>query len=191
LNWHKLTLAREARSFDARRMPQSSEIASQLSARIFTARGKRVLLDSDLAALYGVTTKRFNEAVKRNLDRFPHDFSFLMEDQEVAILRSQFATSSGSNHQWGGRRYRPRVFTEHGATMAAMILNSARAVQMSVYVVRAFVEMRQLATSNAATVRRLDALERSVAALDAETRKQFDQVHEAILGLMAVPVRKV
>jgi hypothetical protein len=172
-------------------MPQSSEIANQLSGRIATVRGKRVLLDSDLAALYGITTKRFNEAVKRNVDRFPMDFSFLLEDQEVAILRSQFATSSESHDQWGGRRYRPRVFTEHGAIMAAMVLNSARAVQMSVYVVRAFVEMRQLATSNAATLRRLDALERSVAALDAETRKQFDQVHEAILGLMIVPARKL
>ncbi len=82
------------------------------------------------------------------------------------------------------------MFTEHGATMAAMVLNSARAVQMSVYVVRAFVEMRQLASSNAATVRRLESLERSVAALDAETRKQFDQVHEAILGLMVASPRR-
>jgi len=149
-----------------------------------------VLLDSDLAALYGVSTKRFNEAVKRNLDRFPTDFSFPLEDQDVAILRSQIATSSFSGEQWGGRRYRPRVFTEHGAIMAAMVLNSVRAVQMSVYVVRAFVEMRQLAASNAATLRRLDSLERSVAALDAETRKQFDQVHEAILGLMVQAPRR-
>ena len=149
-----------------------------------------MLLDSDLAALYGVSTKRFNEAVKRNVDRFPEDFSFMLEDQEVAILRSQFATSSWRGDQWGGRRYRPRVFTEHGAIMAAMVLNSARAVQMSVYVVRAFVEMRQLALSNAATLRRLDSLERSVAALDAETRKQFDQVHEAILGLMVPTPRR-
>ena len=171
-------------------MPNSSELTSHLPARIATVRGKRVILDSDLAALYGVSTKRFNEAVKRNLERFPVDFSFSLEDQDLAILRSQIATSSGSQDQWGGRRYRPRVFTEHGAIMAAMILNSARAVQMSVYVVRAFVELRQLATSNAATLRRLDSLERSVAALDAETRKQFDQVHEAILGLMVAPARK-
>lgn len=171
-------------------MPQSAEIASQLVARIATVRGKRVVLDSDLAALYGVSTQRFNEAVKRNLDRFPADFSSPLEDQDVAILRSQIATSSASKDQWGGRRYRPRVFTEHGAIMAAMVLNSARAVQMSVYVVRAFVELRQLAASNATTSRRLDALERSVAALDAETRKQFDQVHEAILGLMVLPARK-
>lgn len=170
-------------------MPQSSDIANQLLARIASVRGKRVVIDSDLASLYGVTTKRFNEAVKRNLSRFPADFSFVLEDQEVGALRSQIATSNGEGR--GGRRYNPRVFTEHGAIMAAMVLNSARAVQMSVFVVRAFVELRQLATSNAATLRRLDSLERSVAALDSETRKQFDQVHEAILGLMVTPARKV
>ena len=171
-------------------MSQATDITRQLTARIATVRGKRVLLDSDLAALYGVTTKRFNEAVKRNVDRFPKAFSFPLEDQEVANLRSQIATSSLGDDRWGGRRYRAQVFTEHGAIMAAMVLNSARAIQMSVYVVRAFVEMRQLAASNAATLRRLDSLERSVAALDAETRKQFDQVHEAILGLMAPAPRR-
>jgi hypothetical protein len=171
-------------------MPQKPDIATQLSVRIATVRGKRVLLDSDLAVLYGVTTKRFNEAVKRNVDRFPADFSFLLEDQDLANLRSQIATSSLIPERWGGRRYHPRAFTEHGAIMAAMVLNSSRAVQMSVYVVRAFVEMRQLTASNAATLRRLDSLERSVAALDAETRKQFDQVHEAILGLMVPTPRR-
>jgi hypothetical protein len=132
---------------------------------------------------------RFNEAVKRNLDRFPEDFMFTLTNQEVAILKSQIAISSLRAGEHGGRRKPPRVFTEHGAIMAAMVLNSPRAIQMSVYVVRAFVEMRQLAASNAATLRRLDSLERSVAALDAETRKQFDQVHEAILGLM-VPITR-
>ena|SRR5690348_15448298 len=171
-------------------MPETTELAKQLTARIVTVRGKRVLLDSELAALYGVTTKRFNEAVKRNLNRFPDDFSFLLEDQELANLRSQIATSSLRGEHWGGRRYRSRAFTEHGAIMAAMVLNSLRAVQMSVYVVRAFVELRQLAASNSATLRRLDSLERSVAALDAETRKQFDQVHEAILGLMVPTLRR-
>jgi hypothetical protein len=168
-------------------MAQSSDVTGLLASRIAIVRGKRVLLDADLAALYGVTTKRFNEAVKRNLDRFPIDFCFIVEDQDVAILRSQFATSRSDAEGWGGRRFRPRVFTEHGAIMAAMILNSARAVQMSVYVVRAFIEMREVIASNAATLRRLDSLERSVAALDAETRRQFDQVHEAILGLMVTP----
>jgi hypothetical protein len=170
---------------DALEMSQSSEITKQLSARIVTVRGRRVIVDSDLAALYGVTTVRFNEAIKRNQDRFPDDFVFTLTNQEVAILISQIAISSLRAGAHGGRRKATRVFTEHGAIMAAMVLNSVRAVQMSVYVVRAFVEMRQLAVSNSATLRRLDSLERSVAALDAETRKQFDQVHEAILGLMA------
>jgi len=190
VNARELPLAHEFWSLNAREMPQPTDITNHLSARIANVRGKRVLLDSDLAALYGVSTKRFNEAVKRNVGRFPEDFSFVLEDQDVAILRSQIATSSERGDQWGGRRYRPRVFTEHGAIMAAMVLNSARAVQMSVYVVRAFVEMRQLSVSNAATLRRLESLERSVASLDAETRKQFDQVHEAILGLMVPTPRR-
>jgi len=143
------------------------------------------MIDSDLAVLYGVSTKRLNEQVKRNLDRFPTDFLLELNNQEVANLKSQIATSS-----WGGKRKLPMAFTEHGAIMAATILNSSRAVQMSVYVVRAFVEMRQLAASNATTLRRLEALERSVAALDSETRKQFDQVHEAILGLMVPTPRR-
>ena len=138
-------------------MSSPLSISSQPSVKIVVVRGKRVLLDSDLAALYGVSTKRFNEAVKRNLDRFPADFCFSLDDQEVAGLRSQIATSNEPREGRGGRRHRPRVFTEHGAIMAAMVLNSERAVQMSVYVVRAFVEMRQLAASNAATLRRLDS----------------------------------
>lgn len=177
------------RPVDARQMTQSSDITSQLSSRIATVRGKRVLIDSDLAALYGVSTMRFNEAVKRNQDRFPDDFVFTLTNQEVAILKSQFAISSLGAFAHGGRRKPPRAFTEHGAIMAT-ILNSPRAAQMSIYVVRAFVEMRQLAASNATTLRRLEALERSVAALDSETRKQFDQVHEAILGLMVPTSRR-
>ena len=89
-----------------------------------------------------------------------------------------------------GSRYRPHVFTEHGAIMAATVLSSPRAVQMSVYIVRAFVKLRQALASNAATVRRLETLERSVSALDSDTRKQFDQVYEAILGLMGSGARK-
>jgi len=155
-----------------------------IAQRILLIRGQRVLLDADLAAMYGVTTKRFNEQVRRNAARFPADFSFLLEDQDFTILRSQFATSSFASSAHGGRRHLPRVFTEHGAIMAAMLLNSPRAIQMSVYVIRAFVKMRRTLASNAAMAKRLETLERSVAALDQDTRKQFDQVYEAILGLM-------
>jgi hypothetical protein len=159
-------------------------------ARILSVRGQRVLLDSDLAEVYGVTTARLNQQVNRNLDRFPVDFTIQLTDQEVAVLILQSATSKPRADGRGGRRKPPRVFTEHGAIMAATVLNSPRAVQMSVYVVRAFVKLREALASNSTLARRLETLERSVAALDADTRKQFDQVYEAILGLMSPAQRK-
>ena len=120
------------------------------------ARGQRVILDSDLARVYGVPTKRLNEAIKRAPERFPSDFSFILKPQEVASLRSQIATSKGR----GGRRYTPRVFTEHGAIMAANVLNSPRAVQMSVFVVRAFLKMREVLGQNRQLAEKLAELER-------------------------------
>src|SRR5436190_13334803 len=125
-----------------------------IASRIVVLRGQRVMLDADLAALYGVTTKRLNEQVRRNLERFPSDFMFQLINQEVAILKSQFATSS-----WGGKRKRPLAFTEHGALMAAMVLNSPRATEVSVYVVRAFVELRDTVVAHKELAKRLDALE--------------------------------
>ena len=110
-----------------------------IEQRIYTIRGVRVILDSNLAALYGVPTKRLNEQYRRNRKRFPEDFAFQLTAEEANSLRSQFATSSSH----GGRRYRPYAFTEHGALMAANILNSPRAVQMSIFVVRAFAKMRE------------------------------------------------
>jgi hypothetical protein len=109
---------------------------------IALVRGQKVLIDSDLATLYGVQTKRFNEAVKRNLARFPADFMFQLTAEEFAALRSQAVTSSESR---GGRRYLPRAFTEHGAIMAASVLSSPRAIEVSMSVVRAFVRLRELA----------------------------------------------
>jgi hypothetical protein len=150
----------------------------------------RVLLDADLAVLYGVTTARLNQQVNRNLDRFPADFIFIPSDQELINLMLQFATSSLAVPSHGGTRKPPRMFTEHGAIMAATVLNSPRAVQMSVYVVRAFVKLREVLASNSTLARRLETLERSVAALDSDTRKQFDHVYEAILGLMSSGQRK-
>ena len=165
----------------------NSKLTNVPSVQIVHVRGLRVLLDSQLAALYGVPTKRLNEQVRRNIDRFPADFLLELSDQEVAASRSQIATlNKGRGHNL---KYRPMAFTEHGAIMAATILNSPRAVQMSVYVVRAFVKLREVLASNSALAKRLDSLERSVAALDSDTRKQFDQVYEAILGLMT-PVAK-
>jgi hypothetical protein len=153
-----------------------------IAQQIHIIRGQRVMLDADLAALYGVTTKRLNEQVRRNANRFPADFLVTLTNQEVAILRSQFATLRLPHGRH--RKYLPMAFTEHGAIMAATILNSARAAQMSVYIVRAFVRLRAMLASNAALARKLEALEKSVAALDSDTRDRFDQVYEAILGLM-------
>jgi hypothetical protein len=153
-------------------------------ARILTVRGHRVILDSDLAGLYGASTRRFNEAIKRNAARFPPDFSFRISGEEYAALMSQFATSKPSQ---GGRRKLPLVFTEHGAIMAAGVLNSPRAVEMSVYVVRAFVRLRQVLAGNDQLARKLAALEQSVCALDSGTRQQFEDVYAAIKALMVQP----
>ena len=161
---------------------------TDLATRILSVRGQRVLLDSDLAALYGVTTKRLNEQVRRNISRFPADFLIQLTADEAAASRSHFATlKRGRGYNV---KYLPLAFTEHGAIMTAMVLNSPRAVQMSVYVVRAFVKLREVLASNTTLARRLETLERSVAALDAGTRKQFDQVYEAILGLMGSGPRR-
>lgn len=127
--------------------------------RVQRVRDESVLLDSDLAMLYGVTTKRFNEAFKRNRRRFPRDFAFQLSPEEFAALRSQIATSNTGR---GGRRYLPWVFTEHGAVMAACILNSERAVAMSVYVVRAFVRLRREMLNSATLEIRLTRIEREL-----------------------------
>ena len=137
------------------------------------------MLDADLAALYGVTTKRLNEQVMRNLGRFPSDFMFQLTNQEVAILRSQFATSSleARRFAWGGRRYTPHAFTEHGALMAAMVLNSPRATEVSIYVVRAFVELRDTLVSHKELAKRLDELE-------SRLERKFTTHDQAIAGIL-------
>lgn len=159
--------------------------ATNVARRIFLLRGQRVLLDTHLAALYEVSTKRLNQQVRRNVDRFPKDFLFVLTRAETEILRLHFATSS-----WGGRRYRPLAFTEHGAIMVAMVLSSPRAVKMSVYVMRAFVKLRQLLASNVDLARKLEELEKSVASLDTRTRKQFEEVYAAIRALMVPTPQK-
>lgn len=121
---------------------------------ILEIRGQKVILDSDLASLYEVETKKLNQAIKRNLERFPEDFMFQLSEDEFANLRSQFVTSS-----WGGRRYPPYAFTEHGAIMAASVLNTPKAVEMSVYVVRAFVKLRTLALQYKELTRKLAQIE--------------------------------
>ena len=152
----------------------------EVAGRILVVLGQRVLLDMDLAALYGVTVRRLNEQVRRNRERFPDGFVHAHSNQEVANLKSQIATSS-----WGGKRKTPLAFTEHGAIMAATVLNSPRAVQMTIYVVRAFVKMRESLAAHTQLASELATLKDRVDSLDVDTRKQFDQVYEAILGLMS------
>ncbi|MDP2209886.1 MAG: ORF6N domain-containing protein [Bacteroidota bacterium] len=126
---------------------------------ILMIRNERVLLDNDLAKIYGVTTTRLNQQVRRNIERFPEDFMFQLSETEFKRLMLQFATSKKGR---GGRRKLPFVFTEHGAIMAANILNSQRAVQMSVFVVRAFVKMRQVLSANNVLMEKLTELEKKL-----------------------------
>jgi hypothetical protein len=165
--------------------PTRTNDPAGIAQRILVLRGQRVLLDADLAALYGVTVRRLNEQVRRNRTRFPDDFIFYLNINEIRILKSQIATSS-----WGGKRKPPLAFNEHGAFMAATVLHSARAVQMSIYVVRAFVKLRAVLASNTEFALKLEALEKSVATLDARTRRQFEEVYAAIRALMAPPAVK-
>src|SRR5438128_1110778 len=136
--------------FDQRRMkgiqPMDSKIDFPISIErvaqtILIMRGQKVMLDSDLAALYGTTTKRLNEQVRRNSSRFPADFMFKLTDSEADSLRSQFATLK--NRRGEHRKYLPYVFTEHGTIMVASVINTERAIQTSVYVVRAFIRLRE------------------------------------------------
>lgn len=155
-------------------------------SRIFLVRGQKVMLDADLAKLYSVPTRRLNEQVRRNADRFPEDFAFQMTNQEFAILISQNATSSRDIRSHGGRRKRPLVFTEHGAIMAASVLNSPRAVQISVFVVRAFVQLREMLSSNKALARKLNELERKLTTHD----QAITELIEAIRQIMTPPEPK-
>jgi len=126
---------------------------------IMVIRGEKVILDSDLAALYGVETRRLNEQVHRNIDKFPEDFMFQLTREEFDNLKSQIATSSFG---WGGRRKLPLVFTEHGALQAANVLNSDQANKMSVFIVRAFVRLREMILTNEKLSHKLDDLEKRV-----------------------------
>jgi hypothetical protein len=147
---------------------------------ILLIRGEKVILDADLASLYGVTTKRLNEQVRRNRDRFPGDFSFRLTNKEVTILKSHFATS---RLDWGGRRKLPYAFTEHGAIMAASVLNTPRAVEMSVFVVRAFVRLRAFIATHKELAEKLAELERKLASHD----EQIVAIIDAIKRLIAPP----
>ena len=158
----------------------------EVAQRITVIRGQRVLLDADLARFYGETTKRLNQQVNRNRQRFPDDFMFQLSDEEFAGLRLQFATSS-SGH--GGRRYAPLAFTEHGAIMASMVLSSERATALSVYVVRAFVELRGLVSANKEMAIKVNALERKVSVHERNIAELADSMSD-LLATPALPPKR-
>jgi len=156
-------------------------LVDQIEPLILEIRGQKVLLDSDLALLYGVPTKVLNQAVKRNLERFPDDFMVELSQNEMDSLRSQSVTLKTGRGQH--RKYLPYAFTEHGTMMAAMLLNSPRAVEVSVFVVRAFVKLRRLALAHKELAGKLDQLEKKVVGHDESIR----QLVAAIRQLMTPP----
>jgi hypothetical protein len=145
---------------------------TKIESFIYSVRGEKVILDTDLAGFYGVSVKRLNEAIKRNRARFPSDFLFQLDSTEWASLRPQIATSNQ-----GGRRYRPWAFTEHGAVMVATVLRSDKAVQMSIFVVRAFMKMRQALGESSVLAARLESLEK-------EITSRLDSHEKSIVELM-------
>ena len=144
---------------------------------IFVVRGQKVILSSDLAVLYGVTTWRLNEQVKRNSRRFPYDFVFQLTPEEDNALTSQFARSKTGR---GGRRVLPYAFTEHGAIMAAMVLNSSRAVEMGVQIVRAFVRLRKLLAAHVELARKLNELDQKFGEHDEAIRNLFETIRRLL-----------
>jgi vacuolar-type H+-ATPase subunit D/Vma8 len=171
----------------------TSPVTDRIESLIRVVRGQKVMLDADLAKLYGVTTKRFNEQVRRNRQRFPVDFMFQLTNHEFAILRSQFATSSSGSRGtgWGGHRYMPFAFTEHGAIMAATILNTTQATEVSVFVVRAFVRLKELVAANTVLSRKLDELERRVSHHDETITSIVKAIRELATPPEPKPKRRI
>ena len=162
----------------------SQEILTRetLEQRIFLIRGHRVMLDSDLAGLYGVPTKVLLQAVKRNRKRFPGDFMYQLTRQEVVNLRSQFVTSS-----WGGRRYLPYAFTEQGVAMLSSVLNSEGAIQVNIAIMRAFVKLREVLSTHKMLAQKLAELEQKISKHD----KEIEAIFEVIRRLMAPPTHAI
>jgi phage regulator Rha-like protein len=147
----------------------------QITNQIYLIRGKKVMLDQDLAELYGVPTKILNQAVLRNIKRFPEDFLFTLNRVEVTNLRSQFVTSSFGH---GGRRYAPRVFTEQGIAMLSSVLRSERAIQVNIQIIRTFTKMREMLSEN-------EFLRRKIEALELHYDEQFKIVFDALRKMLS------
>jgi hypothetical protein len=158
--------------------------APAIEKRIFVIRKRQVMLDEDLADLYGVETKRLVQQVKRNLKRFPADFMFQLTTVEAQVLRSQIATS---NEHRGGRRYAPYVFTEQGVAMLSGVLRSERAIAVNIEIMRAFVELRRVAGSFQELQQRLDQMEAEIGARLSDHDEQLRQIFEALRQLIAPP----
>lgn len=150
----------------------------RIENKIYLIRGQKVMLDRDLAELYGVETFVLNQAVKRNIERFPDDFIFQLDEDEFKNLRSQIVMSS-----WGGRRYPPYVFTEQGVAMLSSVLRSKRAIQMNIAIMRAFVKLRQMLSSNKELAGKFSELERHVQKHDVEIYSIFKSIRQ----LMTAP----
>ena len=144
-----------------------------LQRRIFIVRGQKVMIDFDLAGIYHVKTKRLNEQVRRNRSRFPSDFMFQLTAKESANLRSQIATSS-----WGGSRYRPFVFTEHGIAMLSTVLNSERAIQVNIAIIRAFIRLREMIATHKRLASKLAQLEKTVGEHNEHIRSIFEAIYD-------------
>lgn len=149
-------------------------------------RGQKVMVDSDLAELYRVPTKVFNQAVKRNLKRFPKDFMFRLTDKEVKILRSQIVTSS-----WGGRRTLPYAFTEQGVAMLSSVLNSERALQVNIAIMRAFVKLREILTTHRELAEKIAELENKYRQHDDKIQAVFDAIRELLEPPQVSPKRRI
>ena len=157
-------------------MTQHELISSDgIQSRIYTIRGLQVMIDNDLADIYGVEVKRLNEQVKRNTERFPTEFCFQLSEEERQNLKSQYATSS-----WGGRRTKPYAFTEQGVAMLSGVLKSETAVRTSIQIINAFVAMRRFIATNAQVFQRLGAVERKQIEYKEETDQKFEQIFNAI-----------
>ena len=176
--------------------------AERIESRILIIRGQRVMLDQDLAVLYEVETKALNQAVKRNINRFPDDFAFRLTNEEWKCLRSQFATSkpesetlrsqfvTSKNETRGGRQYFPTAFTEHGALMLANILRSDRAAQMSIEVIRAFIHLRRTSASHEALAKESKEIKSFVLKHAQKSDQEFRRVWNAIEKLSAPPAEE-
>jgi hypothetical protein len=161
-------------------------VATELvEQRIYFISGQKVMLDGDLAELYQVPTGSLNQAVKRNLDRFPNDFVFQLTAEEAESLRSQIATSLRSqfvisNEGRGGRRYLPYAFTEHGVAMLSSVLNSKRAVQVNIVIIRTFIKLRQILSEHKDLAHRLESVERKYRVHDDELKAVFDAIRKLL-----------